>query len=172
MSIDKVLDSYKILHCIDENKFCSLAFGHKQSIQPVSVDALPGASLLTFQNVNVVQIMKILLVYKKNSLSTDLFIYLIQHFLSRTENDIDMILGDLLILINININALKSPSSLSNLLWNYEQIVQEPTHISGTLIDHVYIKKSLFNILDIKCIVKNTYFSDHDAVIVKFDVKR
>ena len=164
--IDKVLDSYKILHCIDEDKFCSLAFCHKPSIQPVSLDNLPGASLLTFQNANIARIMKVLLVYRKNSLPTDLFIYLIQHFMSRTENDIDVILGD------FNINAFKTPSSLSNLLCDYDQVVQEPTHISGTLIDHVYIKKSLFDILDIRCIVKNTYFSDHDAVIFIFDLKR
>ena len=109
--------------------------------------------------------MKVLLVYRKDSLPIDLFIYLIQHFLSMAENDIDVILGD------FNINAFTT-NNLSDLLCEYVQIVQEPTHISGSLIDHVYVKQSLFDSYDIKCIVKNTYFSDHDAVMFQFDPRK
>ena len=40
----------------------------------------------------------------------------------------------------------------------------KPTHIFGSLIDHVYIKKSLMEELLFNATVQNIYFSDHDAV--------
>ena len=42
--------------------------------------------------------------------------------------------------------------------------VNKPTHIYGSLIDHVYIKKSLMQELFFNATVQNIYFSDHDAV--------
>ena len=99
--------------------------------------------------------------YRKNSLKLDDFIYTINHFLSQIENNIQLILGD------FNYNAFKEDSSrekLSEVLTDYNQIVDQPTHISGSLIDHVYIKKAFQNQIDMHSIVKNIHFSDHDAV--------
>ena len=44
------------------------------------------------------------------------------------------------------------------------QMVNKPTHISGSLIDHVYIKKSLTEKFFTSATVENIYFSDYDAV--------
>ena len=47
---------------------------------------------------------------------------------------------------------------------NYIQIVTEPTFIStGSLLDHVYIRRTLFH--TIKNSVVHVYYSDHDAVV-------
>ena len=43
-------------------------------------------------------------------------------------------------------------------------MVNKPTHISGSLIDHFYIKKSLMDKFFTNATVENIYFSDHDAV--------
>ena len=43
-------------------------------------------------------------------------------------------------------------------------MVNKPKHISGSLIDYVYIKKSLMEELFFNASVQNNYFSDHDAV--------
>ena len=40
----------------------------------------------------------------------------------------------------------------------------KPTHISGSLIDHAYIKKALMKEFFTNVTVENNYFSDHDAV--------
>ena len=42
----------------------------------------------------------------------------------------------------------------------------KPTDISGSLIDHVYIKKRLKKELFFNATVQNIHFSDHDAVRV------
>ena len=49
-------------------------------------------------------------------------------------------------------------------------IVNEPTHLSGSLLDHAYVRKTIFKIVtDLQCIVRGTFFSDHD--LVKFNLK-
>ena len=43
-------------------------------------------------------------------------------------------------------------------------MVSKPTHISGSLINHVRIKKALIEGFFTNVTFKNIYFSDHDAV--------
>ena len=45
------------------------------------------------------------------------------------------------------------------------QLVTKPTHDSGTLIDHVYTRRTL----QIKTDVSNCYYSDHDFVLVNIN---
>ena len=42
-------------------------------------------------------------------------------------------------------------------------MVKELTHWDGALLDHVYLHK-LFPSKNVNVVVKNIYFSDHDAV--------
>ena len=86
---------------------------------------------------------------------------MINHFLSQTEDNIQLILGD------FNYNAFVKDANINKLfevLINYQQVIDQPTHISGSLIDQVYIKKTFLDQIDIHSIVKNIYFSDHDAI--------
>ena len=56
-------------------------------------------------------------------------------------------------------------NKLKEVLINYNQILEEPTHILGSLIDQVYIEKIFQDQIDIHATnIKNTRFSDHDAV--------
>ena len=82
------------------------------------------------------------------------------------EGNIQIILGD----FNINAFEENKNKKLKELLINYNQILEEPTHISGSLIDQVFIKKILQDQIDIHATIKNTHFSDHDAV--KITLKR
>ena len=43
-------------------------------------------------------------------------------------------------------------------------MVNKPTHISGSLLDHAYIKKSLTEEFFARTTVENIYFSEHDSV--------
>ena len=58
----------------------------------------------------------------------------------------------------------------NNLLLNHftehVQIVNKLTHISGSLIDYVYIKKTLMGEYSANATVENIYFSDHDAMTI------
>ena len=43
-------------------------------------------------------------------------------------------------------------------------MVNKPTHISGSLIDHVYIEKTLIEEFSSNILVENIYISDQDAL--------
>ena len=48
-------------------------------------------------------------------------------------------------------------------------MVSKQTHISGSLIDHVYIKKAVMKEFFTDVTVENICFSDHDAVRIAID---
>ena len=63
-----------------------------------------------------------------------------------------------------------SKNKLLNIFTDHVQMVNKPMHISGFLIDHVYIKKSLIEEFVTNATVKNIYFSDHDAVRIVIEI--
>ena len=78
--------------------------------------------------------------------------------------DVDIIVGD------FNIDAW-SKSRLSQISSEYVQPVEFPTHIAGSTLNHVYVKKSFLEGYKVQIVVLNTYFSDHDVVRVKISKK-
>ncbi|XP_060577549.1 uncharacterized protein LOC132734725 [Ruditapes philippinarum] len=72
----------------------------------------------------------------------------------------DIILGD----FNINVDSVWY-RRLSEPLLNYRQCVTLPTHLSGSIIDLVYVKDEL---PQPKVTVYPTYFSDHSIVFLQF----
>ena len=70
-------------------------------------------------------------------------------------------------LADFNINALctDSYSSLRHIFTNYKLLVSQPTHLDRALLDHVNIADS-FSRHKTTVVIKNIYFSDHDAVIL------
>ena len=76
-----------------------------------------------------------MLLYRQNQMRKEDFLYLIQHLQGQVDT-VQIILGD------FNIDYLKPDCEfLRSNLNNYEMIVEKATHISGSLIDHIYIKK-------------------------------
>ena len=102
--------------------------------------------------------MKLLVLYKKNSLLLTNFCNWLLEFIFY--NSVDIILGD------FNMNALHENNSLLHVLSAYNQAVTKSTHISGSLLDHVYVHKEFSRTLSVNVI--DIYFSDHDAVKLKF----
>ena len=77
---------------------------------------------------------------------------------------IDIIAGD------FKYDFLKvSENKFLNNLKDHVKIVNKPTQILGSLIDHFYIKKTLMEQLSTSVTVKNIYFLDHDAVKILFE---
>ena len=74
---------------------------------------------------------------------------------------VDIIVGD------FNKNVLGKPlATILSALANFIQIVKEPTYLSGSLIDHVYIHQDLLGNVNVKVKNFDVYFSDHDAIQV------
>ena len=67
---------------------------------------------------------------------------------------------------HFNDDILKS-SSMANFMRNkgFVQFVNQPTTISGTLIDHVYVKTTHYFV---ESLVLPTYFSDHEGIMCTF----
>ena len=49
---------------------------------------------------------------------------------------------------------------------DHAQIVNRPVHISGSLIDHFYINKTLMQYFPTNATVENVYFSGHDSASI------
>jgi exonuclease III len=71
-----------------------------------------------------------------------------------------VIMGD----INIDYDkSNKLIKALDNL--GFQQLIQEATRISGTLIDHIYVNKELHS-LNVTTQLDGMYYSDHDAITI------
>ncbi|XP_029934951.1 uncharacterized protein LOC115378676 [Myripristis murdjan] len=75
----------------------------------------------------------------------------------------------IVIMGDFNENILKT-SSISKFMGEkgFSQHVTQETTEKGTLIDHVYVKTTQYNV---ECAVMPTYFSDHEGVLCSFTVK-
>ena len=90
------------------------------------------------------------------------FFQMLQYLLAT--NSIYIIAGD------FNYDILNVPQNDFLVFFtDHALMVNKPTHISGSLIDHVYIKKALMEEFLTKVTVKNIYFSDHDAVRIAIE---
>lgn len=72
---------------------------------------------------------------------------------------------------DFNINALDLNANIPSLSEEYKLLVKEPTHVSGSLIDHIYIKKTLLSSVSVNCDVPILYFSDHDACRLELTIQ-
>ena len=99
-----------------------------------------------------------LLLYRKQSTSIQQYINNLAHVLNTYAFDI--VFGD------FNINYLNDgdlePLRILMESYSYNQVVNCPTFISGSLLDHVYVKPTSVDVLENTII--NVYYSDHDAV--------
>ncbi|XP_059198565.1 uncharacterized protein LOC131978809 [Centropristis striata] len=77
-----------------------------------------------------------------------------------TISDTIAVMGD------FNDDILKS-SSIAKFMTNkgFVQIVKQPTTENGTLIDHVYVRTTHY---DVESLVLSTYFSDHEGIMCSF----
>ena len=76
----------------------------------------------------------IMLLYRKNNTSIPEFYDLLRYL--TTIYDISLIVGDF---------NLRPNENLRNVLNFYDQLIERPTFISGSVLDHVYVKKTFIS---------------------------
>ena len=110
------------------------------------------------------QSLSCLLIYRKNGSNILQFVNAIDYLLR--SHTIDIILGDL----NINFFNTNDKKPLEAVMsrFNYVQLVESPTFISDSLLDHVYSRHS--NTANIHCSVISVYYSDHEAIRISIPV--
>ena len=95
-----------------------------------------------------------LLLYMPSRQSTTIFYECLQYLVN--SKLLDVVAGD------FNIDGFLKVH-LQDVLTIYSQIVQEPTHIGGFFLDHVYKKNTMMEEFFV-----NTYIFDHDAVGLRY----
>ena len=122
----------------------------------------------TFSGISVIDITKtsfsrntkrIMQLYRSPSLSLTTFFNTLEN-LPSGHHAIDLVLDD------FNIDVLNITNiNLQNVLSNYTLLVNEATHVSGSLLDHAYVNNETLQKFSVdKTKIVSIYFSDHDVV--------
>ena len=152
---DVHLDSFNFFLNNNEDRFLGLAVYYKEQIDLVREFDGNGFSIFrtSVQNSELT----VLLLYRKNSTPIHEF-YDLLRYLTCTY-DISLIVGD----FNVQPNE-----NLRNVLNLYDQLIERPTFLSGSILDHVYVKKSLASKFNVEAGVEGVFFSQHDSVKITF----
>ena len=165
------LSDFELRFHNDVDKFKSLMFGYRKNLEALDIEKSSGFFLFKVIKHSFIDIpFKILLLYRSHQESLQSFINTLNRFLEH-HSDIDIILGD----FNIDILSSNSEETATQQLFDtmhgYRQIINEPTHIDGGLLDHVYIKENMFHLFDIEKIKICVNISDHDVVKINVEMK-
>lgn len=134
-------------NCASNHIFNNLAFCFKNSIVVERHIKLPAISIITFhKHTFSFEKITIGILYRQQSFNWETFINTLQVIL--VENNIDILVGD----FNIDAFAVVSP-----LQENYELVINQSTHLSGSLLDHVYIKKTSLKRKFVNCCTKHIF---------------
>ena len=154
--INENLNNFHLIRNDSDDKFQSIAMCYRGTTDILDSFNSPGVSLIKVIKKDFsLNPINILLIYRKQSWSHSVFYDHLTDLIST--NNIHIILGD------FNINAF-TDIHLSNILSNFKLIVEFSTHLSGSLLDHVYVSNNYLQEIEVKVMIKNVYFSDHDAV--------
>jgi len=142
------------------HKFKSLAICYKNELRITEHVKFSGVSVVSFVKPNFSPTpFTLLLIYRQPGNVPQSFYDNLTGILQN--KNIDVILGD------FNIDAFTPMyENLRNLLRirSFRLVVDKPTHLSGGLIDHIYINEDFINGKQFHVNVKNVFFSDHDAI--------
>ena len=152
------LQVFEVAYNNNQDRFQTIAVCTKVDTHIISHTKVTGASFITllkssFDNKSI----KLLLLYKKHALHLKSFCDWLQGFV--TNNSVDIILGA------FNINVFNENIRLFHILSRFDQLVNTSTHISSSLLDHVYIRQEFPK--QVTSDVISIYFSDHDAIKFK-----
>ena len=161
--IKQDFENFRIFFNNNDNKFLSLAYAFQKDLTLITQEDFQGVSICNFRKSSFVNApLKLMVLYKLMNQPLLTFYDYLYYFIEA--KDVDIVVGD------FNIDAY-SKSRLSQILSEYVQLVEFPIQIAGSIVDHVYVKKSFWEGYEVEIVVLNTYFSDHDAVRVKISKK-
>ena len=161
--IKQQLNTYEVHLNVEGDRYQNTGFCLSKSVKVYKHEKFPRVSILEIVKDSFCSgTLRILLLYRSPSSSLSIFYNRIETFLS-TYKIFNIILDD------FNINAV-AKTNLQQVMSQYQLINYEPTHISGSLLDHIYINRQTLQNISIEAIQKvSVYFSDHQ--VVKFKLR-
>ena len=136
-TVQDILNNFNFFFNSGIDKFESVAVCYLKSIQVFQVFNINGISIFSVNKSSFFEDnLRIALLYKKQSIPISIFSNSIDRLMASEQ--VDIVLG------NFNIEALDLQQSIffNNLLTVYDIVVDEPTHLGGSLIDQVYVRIS------------------------------
>ena len=149
---------FKINFNSNENKYRTIVFCYSNCVLLLNYEDDNGISILTATKPKFYECpIMVALVYRSPNATVSGFLDQLIYFTNARK--IDTLLED------FNIDAFDSDASAKSHdnLSNYKLVVKESTYLDGALLDHVYLCKLLPS-KNVNSIVKNKFFSDHEAV--------
>ena len=129
-----MMGGFYVTYNSSNDRFCILALCYRDDLNLLNHVKMNGFSILTFHKPSFSdEYFEVILFYKKNSALQALLLSQLQDLICSEQ--IQIILGD------FNTDGFDSDNYafLSNSLEIYYMVVQDPTHLSGSQIDHVYL---------------------------------
>ncbi|KXJ13769.1 ATP-dependent DNA helicase PIF1 [Exaiptasia diaphana] len=150
------------------DRHSSLAVSSKSYVEITQYHHFPEINAITLTAIHTIIIqlnINILLLYRKNGRSISQYVQNLERILN--SNKIDIVFGD----FNIDYFNDSEVQALNTIMeqLGYIQTVDSPTFISGSLLDHVYIKNEMLNVANICTSVIPVYYSDHEAIKILFN---
>ena len=141
-------ENFRIFFNKNDNKFLSLAYAFQKDITVISQKEFAGVSICNFRKSTFVSVpLKLLILYKLNNQPLIAFCDYLYYFTEAKE--VDITVG------NFNADACNK-SRLPQIISEYIQLVEFQSHIAGSTLDHVYVKKSLLEDYEVEIVVLNT----------------
>jgi len=160
------LRPFKMVFNNDADKFKSLAIGHRDYVTLID-QHVSGFSMVELRKTEFSdKIFKILLLYRSRQETLGSFFDKLTRILVEEPNT-NIITGD------FNIDLLKESVESEALsdqqhLFQFSQLVVDfPTHVDGGLLDHIYVRTSLYDQYSFTCFKYCTNLSDHDVLKVE-----
>ena len=165
-SVNSDLQQYELIMSNSDCKYESVAVLYKPEFfvcqQTLSLN---GMLLVKFKSLSShLFSFNMLLVYRRNDRNIEQFIQTICYLI--VDQDIHIVLGD----FNIN-DAHDNLARIKLLERGFHQLIHEPTHVRGSILDHIYIRQSWEFSQSFSSIVCSNYYSDHQSVFLKSDFK-
>ena len=147
-----------IVHCDHNNRGVGVALIVNTNLHPKQI------RMNTNLEINVVEIsqpihMIVISVYRPPSTLLDMFMNLMLEIIAQFQHVPTCIVGDFNEDVSITSNMCCCTMFRSQ---GSQQMVNKPTHDSGTIIDHVYMSQTLHTM---QTDVIDCYYSDHDCIL-------
>ena len=146
------------VHCDRNNRGGGVALIVNKNLHPKQI------SMNTILEIAVVEITQpihiiVIAVYRPPSTPIDIFLNSMLEIIAEFQHVPTCIVGD----FNEDVSMTSNTRCCTMLKsQGFEQMINKPTHDSGTIIDHIYKSQTLHNM---QTDVKDCYYSDHDSIL-------
>ena len=147
-----------IVHCDCNNRGGGAALIVNTNLNPKHIRMNTILEIVVVEISEPIQ-MTVISVYRPPSIPIDIFMNLMSEIIAQFQHVPTCIVGD----FNEDVSITSNTCCCTMLrLQGFKQLVNKPTHDSGTSIDHVYMSQTLNTM---QTDVTDCYYSDHDCIL-------